>query len=156
MQFEDASQTPNVMWHAARAFFENGGTRLYVSRVFRPGTSCNADGRSPTAADYAGNFDSTTNRKTGLKAFEDVDEISVVAAPGITANFQVNSADAKSVINLLIAHAEQMRYRIAAARRSPLPKEHGRQNGGRHKRRANTTRHASPSSFASPFEFFLP
>ena len=113
MQFEDASQTPNVMWHAARAFFENGGTHLYVSRVFRPGTSCNSDGRRPVAADYAGNFDSTTNRQTGLKAFEDVDEISVVAAPGITANFQVNSADAKSVINLLIAHAEQMRYRIA-------------------------------------------
>ncbi len=72
MQFEDASQTPNVMWHAARAFFENGGTHLYVSRVFRPGTSCNSDGRRPTAADYAGNFDSTTNRQTGLKAFEDV------------------------------------------------------------------------------------
>src|SRR5689334_19225919 len=26
----------NYMWHAARAFFENGGKRLYVQRVFRP------------------------------------------------------------------------------------------------------------------------
>ncbi len=26
MQFEDASPMPNFMWHAARAFFENGGT----------------------------------------------------------------------------------------------------------------------------------
>ena len=27
----------NYMWHAVRAFFENGGKRLYVQRVFRPG-----------------------------------------------------------------------------------------------------------------------
>jgi phage tail sheath protein FI len=26
----------NYMWHAARAFFQEGGKRLYVSRVFRP------------------------------------------------------------------------------------------------------------------------
>ena len=24
------------MWHAARAFFEEGGKRLYISRVFNP------------------------------------------------------------------------------------------------------------------------
>src|SRR5205085_4165886 len=26
----------NYMWHAARAFFEEGGKRLYVSRVYTP------------------------------------------------------------------------------------------------------------------------
>src|SRR5436190_11533302 len=26
----------NYLWHAARAFFEEGGKRLYVARVFRP------------------------------------------------------------------------------------------------------------------------
>src|SRR5881397_325219 len=26
----------NYVWHAARAFFTEGGKRLYVSRVFRP------------------------------------------------------------------------------------------------------------------------
>src|SRR6266851_7399933 len=26
----------NYLWHAARAFFTEGGKRLYVSRVFRP------------------------------------------------------------------------------------------------------------------------
>jgi hypothetical protein len=26
----------NYLWHAARAFFEEGGKRLYVSRIFRP------------------------------------------------------------------------------------------------------------------------
>src|SRR5260370_40083147 len=28
--------TPNFLWHAVRAFFEEGGKRLYVTRVFRP------------------------------------------------------------------------------------------------------------------------
>ena len=38
LQFEDA-EIHNYMWHAARAFFEEGGKRLYVSRVFTPTTS---------------------------------------------------------------------------------------------------------------------
>ena len=36
MQFDGSSPTHNYMWHAARAFFEEGGTKLYVSRVFVP------------------------------------------------------------------------------------------------------------------------
>jgi phage tail sheath protein FI len=35
LQFADAGAAPNFMWHAARAFFEEGGKRLYVSRVFK-------------------------------------------------------------------------------------------------------------------------
>ena len=113
MQFEDASPMPNFMWQAARAFFENGGIRLYVSRVFSPGARSNSDGRRPTATDYAGALDPTTNCKTALMAFEEVDEISTIAAPGATFGCQDNSADAISILNLLIAHAERMRYRIA-------------------------------------------
>src|SRR6266508_1193640 len=33
---EDAEPQDNWMWHAVRGFFENGGARLYVKRVFRP------------------------------------------------------------------------------------------------------------------------
>jgi hypothetical protein len=34
---DDSKQTiHNFMWHAVRAFFEEGGKRLYVSRTFRP------------------------------------------------------------------------------------------------------------------------
>jgi phage tail sheath protein FI len=48
MQFEGSSPTHNYMWHAARAFFDEGGTRLYVSRVFtpmeNPGPNNQADG----------------------------------------------------------------------------------------------------------------
>ena len=113
IQFEDAPPMPNFMWHAARAFFENGGSRLYVSRVFSGEAKTNSDGRRPSPADYAGAVDPVTNRKTGLMAFEDVDEISTVAAPGVTFGGQANSADATPILKLLIAHAEQMRYRIA-------------------------------------------
>ena len=35
LQFGDL-QLDNFMWHAARAFFIEGGKRLYVSRVFHP------------------------------------------------------------------------------------------------------------------------
>src|SRR5437762_9926415 len=35
----------NYMWHAARAFFEEGGTRLYISRIFAPVAAPGADGR---------------------------------------------------------------------------------------------------------------
>src|ERR671917_458838 len=33
---EDTVDLDNYMWHAARAFFEEGGKRLYVSRVYTP------------------------------------------------------------------------------------------------------------------------
>lgn len=47
------------LWHAARAFFANGGTRLFVQRV--EGPEANED---------------------GLRALEAIDEIAIVAAPG--------------------------------------------------------------------------
>jgi phage tail sheath protein FI len=31
-----AAARPNFLWHAARSFFDNGGRRLHVSRVFQP------------------------------------------------------------------------------------------------------------------------
>ena len=36
--FADAGSMPthNYMWHAVRAFFQEGGKRLYVSRIFKP------------------------------------------------------------------------------------------------------------------------
>src|SRR5262245_6428861 len=46
---EDGSTQPepmhNFLWHAVRAFFEEGGKRLYVARVFRPLNETN-DGRA--------------------------------------------------------------------------------------------------------------
>src|SRR5262249_30528196 len=55
-----------------------------------------------------------TTTKTGLKAFEDIDDISIVAAPGSTFGYNDGyRADASTIFGLLIGHAEYMRYRIA-------------------------------------------
>jgi phage tail sheath protein FI len=81
---EDAP-ADNYLWHAARAFFANGGARLYVQRV------AGRDGRRPDTADY----------EVALGALEQVPEVAIVAAPGA----QIPEA--------LIAHAERTRYRFA-------------------------------------------
>src|SRR5689334_15394342 len=40
MKFSDQKEAMhNWMWHATRAFFEEGGKRLYVARVFNGGTN---------------------------------------------------------------------------------------------------------------------
>lgn len=72
------------------------------------------DGQRPLASEYEGKADDTSRSKTGLRALEDIDDISIVAAPGST--FQLEDgyrANARTIVNLLIAHATSMRYRIA-------------------------------------------
>ncbi len=76
------------------------------------------DGDRPTAAEYEGD-DVDTPRgplKTGLLSFEDIDDISIVAAPGTTEGFEDSEAihdQAATIQSLLISHCERMRYRIA-------------------------------------------
>ena len=74
------------------------------------------DGDRPTSAEYVGEARLDSMRKTGLKALEDIDDISIVAAPGST--YQVpNGRDydthMRANLNALISHAERMKYRIA-------------------------------------------
>jgi phage tail sheath protein FI len=72
------------------------------------------DGLRPDASDYEGVSDERTLRKTGLKQFEDIDDISIVAAPGSTFGYENGyRADAATIVNLLLSHAARMRYRIA-------------------------------------------
>jgi phage tail sheath protein FI len=72
------------------------------------------DGQRPQADAYEGTADETTTVKTGLKGFEDIDDIAIVAAPGSTFGYETGYLDAAAtILNLLIAHAENMRYRIA-------------------------------------------
>ena len=70
---------------------------------------------TPTARHTRAATKPDTSTKTGLKAFEDIEDISIVAAPGST--FGYENADygihAATIVNLLIAHVERMRYRIA-------------------------------------------
>jgi Bacteriophage tail sheath protein len=71
------------------------------------------DGMRPTSSQYDGNVDDVTNNKFGLKAFEDIEDISIVAAPGATAAYDQNKSSANATINALISHASRMKYRIA-------------------------------------------
>lgn len=67
------------------------------------------DGVEPDSAIYEGTVHATTNRASGLKAFENLEDISIVAAPGSS----YTTTSAQAVANLLIAHAQKMKYRIA-------------------------------------------
>jgi phage tail sheath protein FI len=72
------------------------------------------DGRRPSPNEYRGETDPSTNRKAGLVAFEDVDDISIVAAPGSTYGFENGHRElGATVLQDLIGHATRMRYRIA-------------------------------------------
>ena len=50
LEFTDAGTMDNYVWHAARAFFEEGGKRLYIVRTYRPETdtagNVTSDGRA--------------------------------------------------------------------------------------------------------------
>ena len=72
------------------------------------------DGNRPGATAYAGDVDDVTDRKTGLKQLEDLEDISIIAAPGSTFGYQNGyQANARGIVRLLISHAERMKYRIA-------------------------------------------
>ncbi len=72
------------------------------------------DGQRPGADAYEGTVDEVSMAKTGLVSFEDIDEISIVAGPGSTFGYDGHFRDdASTILNLLIAHATRMRYRIA-------------------------------------------
>jgi len=71
------------------------------------------DGQRPGAAEYEGTADLQRTFKTGLRQLEDVEDISIIAAPGSTADYANFRDDANAIYGLLIGHAEAMRYRIA-------------------------------------------
>ncbi len=68
-----------------------------------------SDGTQPDASLYEGAV-SANDVKTGLKAFEDIEDISIVAAPGLAG---LDLTGAKAGILHLQSHVERMRYRVA-------------------------------------------
>lgn len=72
------------------------------------------DGQRPTSSEYEGEARDDSPLKTGLKTFEDIEDISIVAAPGSTFGYETYyRANAATILSLLISHCERMRYRIA-------------------------------------------
>ncbi|MBK9432941.1 MAG: phage tail sheath subtilisin-like domain-containing protein [Sphingomonadales bacterium] len=83
-----------------------GDTPLIDAVYFLTGGN---DGNAPLVETYRGGTDTETELKHGLTAFEDVEDISIVAAPGSS----FNGVAAQGVALALIAHAKKMQYRIA-------------------------------------------
>ncbi|HEU4881789.1 MAG TPA: phage tail sheath subtilisin-like domain-containing protein, partial [Longimicrobium sp.] len=73
------------------------------------------DGLRPQASAYEGDVDPATDLKTGLRQFEDLEDISIVAGPGSTFLYEDPGygPQAQTIVRLLISHAQRMRYRIA-------------------------------------------
>ncbi len=73
------------------------------------------DGVRPEASDYEGESLPNKKRKTGMKLLEDLEDISIIAAPGATFGYEEAgyNAAASTIVNMLISHAQRMRYRIA-------------------------------------------
>ncbi|WP_221761650.1 phage tail sheath subtilisin-like domain-containing protein [Edaphobacter aggregans] len=88
-----------------------------TDRQFQVALTGGLDGFWPTPRYYEGD-DSDPTAKTGLKSFEDLTDISIVAAPGSTAANEdlasdLDMADKLTIAGLLITHCEQMLYRVA-------------------------------------------
>jgi phage tail sheath protein FI len=74
------------------------------------------DGQRPGVEEYEGQENPDELIRTGLTQFSAIDDISIVAAPGITARYTGDPEwrdQANAIIGLLLAHARNMRYRIA-------------------------------------------
>jgi hypothetical protein len=96
--FGDFVDAPNLA-HAVYGFFVNGGSRCFVVNVGAPldDDEANDDAR------YIGR-DNGPGARTGLRCFDDVDEIAIIAAPGQTSPV---------VHDALLTHAESRKDRFA-------------------------------------------
>ncbi len=84
-----------------------------ANRSFSVELEDGTDGSRPTADAYEGDEGDTTGLKSGFKTLEDLEDVSIVAAPGATADYANNQTDADTINRHLISHCERMRYRIA-------------------------------------------
>jgi phage tail sheath protein FI len=72
------------------------------------------DGQRPTAGEYEnGGSYVGDDDKGGLRALADIEDISIVAAPGSTFGYRTAAVQANTIIQSLVAHCSAMRYRIA-------------------------------------------
>jgi len=73
------------------------------------------DGQRPDAGEYQGSEDPQgSGTKSGLLALEDLEDISIVAAPGSSfAGLNGYANQMRSITGFLLSHCERMRYRVA-------------------------------------------
>jgi len=111
--------TNGWLGHAVYLFFQNGGTKCYINNLAEaPASEAAAEGGEEGAANdkpiVIKNPDNMTKliigsdngpgQRTGLMAFNEIDDISIVCAPGVT---EPAATDA------ILSHCEQARFRVA-------------------------------------------
>jgi phage tail sheath protein FI len=116
--FKDCSEH---LAHAVYGFFNNGGSRCFVVNVGAPEQAApvktvaaagdKKDEKAPVAASTGGGRDGLyigrdggPGARTGLKCFDEIDEIAILAAPGQTS---------PAVQDALLSHAETRKDRFA-------------------------------------------
>lgn len=72
-----------------------------------------SDGRSPEPIHYEGQENAQTSIKSGLLSLADLEEISIVAAPGYSHSWGTRSTEILTISQTLISHCENLRYRVA-------------------------------------------
>ena len=107
-------QNSEYLAHAVYGFFNNGGGRCYVLNVggveaadAKKDDKKTKDAKAGAPKSDAALFIGTDNgpgARTGLKAFEDVEDINIVCAPGQTD---------PAIQDAVLSHCENMRYRFA-------------------------------------------
>ena len=98
--------------HAVEGFFQNGGREVYVNRVAATSfgenelTFAGGNQRIRALLDerIVGLKTEKSNRRTGLDAFEDIDQIKLIAVPNGTS---------EKIQNAMIAHCERLKNRFA-------------------------------------------
>jgi phage tail sheath protein FI len=107
--FGDFTQSTHLA-HAVYGFFNNGGSRCFVVNVGAPVSLETSGGdkgevkEDPTRDGLFIGRDNGPGARTGLKCFEEIDEISLVAAPG-----QISPA----IQDALLTHCETRKDRFA-------------------------------------------
>lgn len=84
-------------------------------RTFRVRLAGGNDGDLPLPVAYEGDDGGADGLKSGLNAFEDIEEISITATPGSGFDFSAlgGTDQHDPIMRLLISHCERMRYRVA-------------------------------------------
>ncbi|MBA2538648.1 MAG: phage tail sheath family protein [Deltaproteobacteria bacterium] len=115
--FGDFKDCSEHLAHAVYGFFNNGGSRCFVVNVGAPETAKvevkggdKKDDKAPVVVGGGGRDgffigrDGGPGARTGLKCFEEVDEIAIVAAPGTTS---------PAIADALLSHCETRKDRFA-------------------------------------------
>lgn len=72
-----------------------------------------SDGQLPEPPAYLGSENVDTGIKSGLLSLEDLEEISIVAAPGYSHSWDSRRSEILTISQQVISHCEKMRYRVA-------------------------------------------